>query len=65
MCLRNSPLKMFHRCFLTHTKTAWFVTSLVVLEKWKVSAGLQTYPKKVLSHTHHARKALEKGAPGA
>ena len=56
---------MFHRCFLTHTKTAWFVTSLVVLEKWKLSAGLQTYPKKVLSHTNHARKALEKGAPGA
>ena len=29
---------------------------LIVLGKWKVSAGLQIYPKKVLRHTNKACK---------
>ena len=60
-----SPLKKFHNCFLTHIKRARFVVPLIVLGKWKVSAGLQIHPKKILRRTNKACKAREKGAQGA
>ena len=56
------PLKTFHGCFLTHTKTARFVQPLIVLGRWGVSGELQTYPKNVLKYTNKTCKALEKGA---
>ena len=43
----ESKKKKFHRCFLTHVKTVRFVDSLIVLGTWKVSTGLQIYPKSV------------------
>ena len=43
-----SPLKMYHGCFLTRIKTARFVVFLIVFGKWKVPAGLQIHPKKIL-----------------
>ena len=55
---------MFHGCFLTDIKTARFVTSLIILGKWEVSAELQIYPKKILRRINNAFKALEKGARG-
>ena len=45
--------------------TARFVSSLIVLGKRKVSAGLQIYPKKFLRRTNKACKALDKGTQDA
>ena len=53
---------MFHGCFLTNIKAAWFVALLIVLAKWEVSARLEIYPKKILGLTNHARKARRQGA---
>ena len=62
--LNISPLKKFHDCFLTHIKTARFVVSLIVLGKWKVTAGLQIHPRKILRRTNKARKARENVTQG-
>ena len=52
-------LKSF-TCFLTHKKTAQFVVRLIVLGKWKVSAGLQIHPKNTLRRTNGRRKREKK-----
>ena len=42
-------LKKFHDCFLTHRKTVQFAVPLIAIGKWKVFAGLQIHPRKILS----------------
>ena len=45
---------------MNHIKTARFVVPLIVLEKWKVTAGLQIHTKMILRRTNKAYKAREK-----
>ena len=63
--MMSQKKKKFHGCFLTHVKTVRFVDSLIVLGTWKVSTGLQIYPKSVLRRTNKVCKALEKDAEDA
>ena len=43
--------------FDQHIKPAQFVVPLIVLVKWKVFAGLQIHPKKILTHAIKVHKA--------